>query len=411
MSLTSASRGLAATPRPSALARLIAVDHDVFAEEYWGRQPLVSRAAELPEPFDDIFSLDAVDELVSRRGLRTPFVRVAKNGQTLADSAFTSGGGVGAGVADQVSDDKLLRLFADGATIVLQGLHRTWPAINDFVSTLAEDLGHPVQANAYVTPRQSQGFNDHYDVHDVFVLQVAGEKHWRIRPPVQVWPTRDQPWTDYREQIEAATAEAPLLDVALKPGDCLYLPRGFLHSATATEEVSAHVTLGVHVWTRVHLAEALVAEAMQSLVESEDERAPLGIGIDMGDAEDIESDVRLLRESLVAAVDRVDVAKVASRLARKAQASARPGPIAPVAQARRVLALTGDDVIRLRPFVQARLVDGPTGSAVLQSRAGTLTVAREDRSAVEAVLAQGEAPVSDLGLDLARRLLTAGVAM
>ena len=83
MSLTSASRGLAATPRPSALARLIAVDYDVFAEEYWGRQPLVSRAAELPEPFDDLFSLDAVDELVSRRGLRTPFVRVAKNGQTL----------------------------------------------------------------------------------------------------------------------------------------------------------------------------------------------------------------------------------------------------------------------------------------------------------------------------------------
>ena len=109
-----------------------------------------------------------------------------------------------------MSDDKLLRLFADGATIVLQGLHRTWPAINDFVSTLAEDLGHPVQANAYVTPRQSQGFDDHYDVHDVFVLQVAGEKHWRIRPPVHVWPTRDQPWTAYREQVEAATAEAPL---------------------------------------------------------------------------------------------------------------------------------------------------------------------------------------------------------
>ena len=32
--------------------------------------------------------------------------------------------GVGAGVADQVSDDKLVRLFADGATLVLQGLHR-----------------------------------------------------------------------------------------------------------------------------------------------------------------------------------------------------------------------------------------------------------------------------------------------
>ena len=70
----------------------------------------------MPGPFDDLFSLDAVDELVSRRGLRRPFVRVAKNGQTLPDSAFTSGGGVGANIADQVSDDKLLRLFADASS-------------------------------------------------------------------------------------------------------------------------------------------------------------------------------------------------------------------------------------------------------------------------------------------------------
>ncbi|WP_353508007.1 cupin domain-containing protein, partial [Intrasporangium sp.] len=254
MSLTSTSRGSAATRRPSALARLVSIDLDRFAEEHWGLQPLVSLAAELPEAFDDLFSLDAVDELVSRRGLRTPFVRVAKNGQTLADAAFTSGGGVGAGIADQVSDDKLLGLFAEGATIVLQGLHRIWSPINDFVSTLAEDLGHPVQANAYVTPRQSQGFNDHYDVHDVFVLQVAGEKNWRIRPPVHVWPTRDQPWTQYRSRVETAAEQPPLLDETLKPGDCLYLPRGFLHSATATEDVSAHLTLGVHTWTRVHIA-------------------------------------------------------------------------------------------------------------------------------------------------------------
>ena len=392
------------------MARLIAVDYDVFAEEYWGRQPLVSRAAELPEPFDDLFALDAADELVSRRGLRTPFVRVAKNGQTLADSAFTSGGGVGAGVADQVTDDKLLGLFADGATIVLQGLHRTWPAINDFVSTLAEELGHPVQANAYVTPRQSQGFNDHYDVHDVFVLQVAGEKHWRIRPPVHVWPTRDQPWTDYREQVEAATVEAPLLDVTLQTGDCLYLPRGFLHSATATEEVSAHVTLGVHVWTRAHLAEALIAEAMQALVESENDRAPLGLGVDVGHAGDLASDVELVRAVLARTVESLDADQVAARLARMAQAASRPGPVAPIAQTRRALALAEDDVIKLRPFVQARLVVRWNGATVLESRAGTVTVAPQDQPAVQALLAQGEALVSDIGPGLARRLLRSGMA-
>ena len=67
---------------------------------------------------------------------------------------------------------------------MLQGLHRTWPPLVAFCQQLAAELGHPVQANAYVTPPQSQGFDDHYDVHDVFVLQVEGEKRWRIHAPV-----------------------------------------------------------------------------------------------------------------------------------------------------------------------------------------------------------------------------------
>ena len=37
-----------------------------------------------------------------------------------------------------------------------------------------------MQANAYITPPQNQGFSHHYDVHDVFVLQLAGEKEWTI---------------------------------------------------------------------------------------------------------------------------------------------------------------------------------------------------------------------------------------
>ncbi|MGO7984355.1 JmjC domain-containing protein, partial [Rhizobium johnstonii] len=74
--------------------------------------------------------------------------------------------------------------FAAGATIVLQGLHRLWPPLIDFTRLLIDDLGHPAQVNAYVTPASSQGFDPHYDTHDVFVLQVSGEKHWRVDEPV-----------------------------------------------------------------------------------------------------------------------------------------------------------------------------------------------------------------------------------
>ena len=82
----------------------------------------------------------------------------------------------------------MLELFLDGHTVVLQGLHRLWPPLIEFAGALTTDIGHPVQVNAYITPASSQGFSAHYDVHDVFVLQVAGEKRWRISEPVHPAP-------------------------------------------------------------------------------------------------------------------------------------------------------------------------------------------------------------------------------
>ena len=145
------------------LASLVALDRATFAERHWGRAPLLTRAADRPRTRGpdlfgpDLFGPDAVDELLSRRALRTPFLRMARDGRTLDPSTFTLGGGVGAAIGDQVSEDKVLRHFAEGATIVLQALHRTWPPVADAAQSLAADLGHPVQVNAYVTPRRTPG--------------------------------------------------------------------------------------------------------------------------------------------------------------------------------------------------------------------------------------------------------------
>jgi len=60
-------------------------------------------------------------------------------------------------------------------------LHVAWPPLVTFGSELAAELGHPVQINAYVTPPQNRGFAPHYDVHDVFVLQIAlNTIRWRL---------------------------------------------------------------------------------------------------------------------------------------------------------------------------------------------------------------------------------------
>ena len=280
-----AAQTVAPFAEDSILARLVAVDRGQFASQYWGQEPLLSPAADLPGGITELLDANAIDELVSKRGLRTPFLRVAKNGTTLADKAFTAPGGVGAGIADQVSDDRLTQLFADGSTLVLQALHRVWPPILEFCQELAAELGHPVQANAYVTPPQNQGFSAHYDVHDVFVLQMEGEKRWRIHRPVLASPLRDQPWNDRRADVEKRADEAPLMEVLLKPGDCLYLPRGYLHAATALGGVSTHLTLGIHVWTRFALAQQLVHQALKTLADDPVMRASLPLGVDVSDSE------------------------------------------------------------------------------------------------------------------------------
>ena len=320
-------RALAGRRAARGLATFVALAPEVFGAEHWGLAPLLTRADELPPPTHG-FGPDAVDVLLSSRALRTPFLRMARAGRTLDAAAFTLGGGVGASVGDQVSEDKVLREFAAGATIVLQALHRTWEPVASTARELAAELGHPVQVNAYVTPPQNRGFDDHYDVHDVLVVQVAGEKHWRVRPPVLDAPLRTQPWTDRREAVAAAAHAEPVIDAVLRPGDCLYLPRGWLHSATALGGVSTHLTFGIHTWTVRHLVDDAMRAAGAHLDADPAARAALPLGVDVLDPVATASAMAAARAALHAAVDAVRD----EELARPARC---PGPRRPAARATR----------------------------------------------------------------------------
>jgi len=344
-----------------ALRRCMDLAPDLFAETVWGREAHLSPREGLPAPFDDLLTLQAVDHLVSRQGLRTPFLRMAKDGVTLPASRFTRPGGVGATISDQIGDDQLTRLFAGGATIVLQALHRTWSPLIDFAQQLTADLGHPVQVNAYLTPPDSQGFAAHYDVHDVFVLQVAGRKRWRIHRPVHPAPARDQPWTDHRRAVERAAAAPALLDAVLRPGDALYLPRGFLHSAQALAEISAHLTVGVHVWTRQHVLEQLLAE----LAADPELRASLPLGVDLTTAEGIAEETAQTLDVLRRALPRVQPAAVAGRLRAVVEAAARAEPVGPLAQSLAAAAADGGTRLRWRRHLPGRLDSGGDGERVV----------------------------------------------
>ena len=122
-----------------------------------------------------LLSLDDVDHLLTSTAIRTPSVRLAQDGTVLPESSYTRGATLaGKPLTGLVDARKALALFDDGATVVLQGLHRYWPPLTALVAELELELGHPCQANAYLTPPGSQGFAVHSDTHDVFVFQTAG---------------------------------------------------------------------------------------------------------------------------------------------------------------------------------------------------------------------------------------------
>ena len=316
-----------------------------------------------------------------------------------------------------MSTDAVLRLFADGSTVVLQGLHRLWPPLIEFADQLAADLGHPTQVNAYITPPSSRGFSPHYDVHDVFVLQVAGEKHWRIHEPVLRDPLRTQPWDARAADVAAAAEGEPVIDAVLRPGDALYLPRGFLHSATALGEISAHLTVGVHSVTRWAAAESALDLVRTLAAEDPELRSSLPLGLDLGDPASVEDDVTAVVETLQQWLGRVDPAQVADRLRSATWAQVRPEPVAPLAQSTAAAALSPDTVLRMRRRLRCVVRDGADGRVELVAGRRTHSFPAEVRGALVELLAAGELKVADLpGLDpddrltLARRLVIDAVA-
>jgi lysine-specific demethylase/histidyl-hydroxylase NO66 len=151
-----------------------------------------------------------------------------RDGTVLPEQGYTRGATLaGRSLTGLVDGRTAVAEFRNGATVVFQGLHRSFPPLVDLIAELELELGHPCQANAYLTPPGSQGFAVHSDTHDVFVLQTAGTKQWELHAPP------GHPDQDVEEPV-------------LEPGHVMYLPTGTPHAARAQDTVSLHVTIGIN---------------------------------------------------------------------------------------------------------------------------------------------------------------------
>jgi ribosomal protein L16 Arg81 hydroxylase len=234
-------------------------DPKAFVAEHWSQRPLLDRGA--PQRFSELLDEAEVEEVVGSRGLRLPAFRMVRRGTLIGTDLYTMSAPLGQGeVSDLIDPDGVVRLFEEGATLILRGLERYHPAITVFSKALAADLGHPVRANSYVTPANAQGYAIHYDLHDVFVLQCSGRKHWRVYDRQIVDPL---PGDDVEPYVRSEDLGATIVDDVLGPGDTLYIPRGWPHFASTTGDASIHLTLGVHVLTWLDVLAAVLERARE----------------------------------------------------------------------------------------------------------------------------------------------------
>jgi JmjC domain len=332
---TTRTPGLRTRASSAALARCVApVEPDRFLDDCWERRPLVCERGGAAR-FDDLLSERDIEELVASGGLRHPAFRLVKAGERIRlrdystdipwrPSAFT-------GVADA---SQVAEAFADGATIVVQGLHHWWRPLAVFCRELEAELGQPTQANAYWTPRNSQGLPVHHDTHDVFVLQVAGEKRWLVYEPKLELPLRDQRYSD-----SMGEPGEPVHDVVLRAGDSLYMPRGWLHQAMTSSVDSLHLTVGVNVYTWIDAARAALRRAESDV---EWRRSVPADGEGGGE----------LAELLAEHMEPEDVVR---RMRRRFVGSRRPVGDEPISQLRALEGLTADSEVERRPTVIAEL--------------------------------------------------------
>lgn len=221
--------------------------------------------------------------------------------------------------AGRTDPAKLRSLYEDGHTIRLGNLQRVVPFLADVSRGIQQETGYSNYLHAFVTPPGRQGLLHHWDQQMAVIVQIAGSKRWQLWRPMFPSPMRE-----YQESfrvwdpgfIPRWEAMGPDLEVDLRPGESLLLPRGWVHNPHAldSEARSIHLTFAIRERTPVWVAEKLVG----CVIEKEAFRRVILPG-DLG-GHRLSQHVRDVRQALVDHLAGLDIDDFAQALRRAAVA-------------------------------------------------------------------------------------------
>ncbi|MCS6947451.1 MAG: cupin domain-containing protein [Steroidobacteraceae bacterium] len=219
-------------------------DPEQFRREYYGRRPLylpgAGRATLDILNWARFNAVLALTPYWNEETLKVFYKSRAALRENYCDVAAAPPGGYA-----PVNPAKVKALLGLGASLVANHLHRVCPEVARVVAVLEREFAARAFANVYCSFRGVQAFQTHFDLHDVFAYQAEGEKTWRVYAARAEAPVAPLPPGDETEKWLIASRGRLLLEVVMKPGDILYLPRGQYHDALTGDRASLHVTFGV----------------------------------------------------------------------------------------------------------------------------------------------------------------------
>jgi len=224
-----------------------------FFKTYYEKEALLSKHNDANR-FHGLLSIDRIDEIIASTELPPSSLDMVRKEPPIERSYYTFKNG-------NIDRGAVIRHYQEGATIILPQLHLADETLAKFCRSLENVFSSHVQTNIYLTPGSSQGFNTHYDDHDVFIIQLSGIKKWRLyQKPI------DNPYRGESFNTKDYKSGELQKEFELKEGDCVYIPRGLMHDATSVgKKASLHITVGLIVkkWADLML-EALSEVAIRN---------------------------------------------------------------------------------------------------------------------------------------------------
>lgn len=224
------------------LRSISGIDVAQFMREDWHIRPRLFRQAFAN--FEPLCDLDTIAEMASDPDIESRLIKNAKAGWQLQHGPF----------------DKLPSLKTKGWTVLVQGIDHHLPEAYDLLQMFRFVPDARLDDVMLSLASDTGGVGPHYDSYDVFLLQMHGQRRWRIGPLQNPELLENCPLKILKNFQHTE-------EYLLEPGDMLYLPPNYGHDGVA-EGICSTLSIGFRAPTHAEMLAATLRDLADEVEKS-----------------------------------------------------------------------------------------------------------------------------------------------